>query len=564
MAQTNGTIITHAYLEGTNDFQQRVSNPTQAGYAATIRDLEAPMNGDIWNSFNGMLNNTIGQSLISAERWQNPYERMRLSSLQYGNSIREIMVGWMKQHAFSSDAKTQLDINKPDFAQWFYSVNYEEVIPWTMNRAQLLRAMHEGADSMGINDLYLSATVAALNTDSYSIYTTCNQCFYQADAAWGEDGKPGLFRVKVDAGTTRKDLAMNLLEQIRKYMYLLTVPSMLYNHVDVPVFANTGMNGNPRNEMMLFTSAEMMAAVEVRAYAELFNVSEAEMRSRNMVLPEMPLVGGGVLGALTTDAFIHWHDTVYGIFQDFQGSTMNDQYWLHHQAIVAPNPGVPVVVFDQNGTTLVPVVEMTASSIKLNPEATTAELGSEVDLNPELVGTVEESGGRVGILPDSATFKLSVDKGALNSRTYVDRFGRLHVQKSGLPVGAKITVTALATYINPSKQEATLSTTAEITIAEAEKPAGTYVVTYSMTGTDGVPDDVAVPDAVIADAGVTVQLAPKPATSWTTKDGTEEGQAGTWEFAGWSLQSAGTPVATEIASIAADTTVYGVWTFTAE
>ena len=146
MAQTNSTILTHAYLEGTTDFQQRVSNPTQAGYARSVADLEAPMNGDVWNQFANTLNNTIGQSLISSERWYNPYERMRLANLRYGNSIRTIMVNWLKQHAYSDTSKDLLDVNKPEFVQWFYSVNYEEKIPWDMNRPELLRAMHEGPD----------------------------------------------------------------------------------------------------------------------------------------------------------------------------------------------------------------------------------------------------------------------------------------------------------------------------------------------------------------------------------------------------------------------------------
>lgn len=561
MAQTNSTILTHAYLEGTTDFQQRVSNPTQAGYERSVADLEAPMNGDIWNYFANTLNNTIGQSLISSERWYNPYERMRLANLRYGNSIRTIMVNWLKQHAYSDTSKDLLDVNKPEFVQWFYSVNYEEKIPWDMNRPELLRAMHEGPDSMGINDLYYATTVSALNSDSYSIYSTCNQCFYSADENW--DG--GLFRIKVDAGTSKKDLAMNLLEAIRGMIYKLAFPSQLYNHVDVPVFANTGTNGSDYNELMMFTDAETMAAIEVRAYAQLFNVTEAEMRTRNMVLPEMPLVGGGVLGALTTDAFIHWHDTVYGIFPFFNPDTLNDKFILHHQAVVAPNPGVPVVVFDQNGMTITPVVKMTASSIALAPEATTVALGGTVDLNPELKGTVDENDGGIGILPDSATYSVTADKGTLNSRTYVDRFGTLHVQKTGLPDGAKLTVTATATYINPSKQENKLSTTAQITIEEPDNPAGTYTVDYVLAGdtTYGIPADAPAPDAMIADAGVTVDLAAPLATAWTTSDGTEDGTAGTWTFTGWSTSNTYSPIVSQVASIAADTKIYGKWAFAA-
>ena len=568
MAQTNMSILTHAWLEGTNDFQQLVPNPVQAGYAASVRamDFSNPQANQIWNYYYPDLNYTIGQTLIDAARWNTPFNRCRLANTRWGHGIREILPKWLKAHARNANSTLLDKVFPPGFEQWFYTINFDTVIPWDMNRNDVLQSMNEGPDSMGVNDLYWSEMVSAYNSDEYNIHNTCLECFTQADETWGEDGKPGLFRVKVDAGTSKKDLAMNLLEAIRKYLYILVYPSKLYNHVDVPVFAFTGQGSGAagqRNEMMLFTDAETMAITEVDAYAELFNVDEARMRTMNMVLPELPLVGGGALGILTTDSFIHWHDYVYAVDTFYDASTRNDKFYLHHQAAIAPNPAVPIIVFDQNGTTLVPVVSMTASKIKLDPESETVAPGGKVDMNPELVGTVDENDGEVGILPDSATFTVSADKGFINSKTYVDRFGTLHLQKSGLPNGAVITVTASATYINPSKRQATLTATATLTVQRPAKPVGTYTVTYDLAGdeTYGIPSDGQAPETVIADAGVTVQIAPKLETAWTTSDGTDSGVPGTWTFAGWNDAASGGNAVTEVSSIAADTTVYGAWTF---
>ena len=68
---------------------------------------------------------------------------------------------------------------------------------------------------------------------------------------------------------------------------------------------------------------------------------------------------------------------------------------------------------------------------------------------------------------------------------------------------------------------------------------------------------------MIADAGVTVDLAAPLETAWTTSDGTEEGVAGTWTFTGWSTSNTYTPIVTQVASIAADTSIYGKWAFAA-
>ena len=139
------------------------------------------------------------------------------------------------------------------------------------------------------------------------------------------------------------------------------------------------------------------------------------------------------------------------------------------------------------------------------------------------------------------------------------------MQKTGLADGAKLTVTAEAAYINPSKQENRLSTTDQITVEAPDNPAGTYTVDYVLAGDPvyGIPADATAPDAMIADAGVTVDLAAPLKTAWTTSDGTADGTAGTWTFTGWSTSSTDTSIVTQVASIAADTSIYGKWAFAA-
>ena len=80
--QDNYTILTKAWLEGTSDFQQRIPNPAQYGLAATVNAINDPLNNDLWNQFSNSLNNTIGYSIISALRWENPYNVLRLANLR--------------------------------------------------------------------------------------------------------------------------------------------------------------------------------------------------------------------------------------------------------------------------------------------------------------------------------------------------------------------------------------------------------------------------------------------------------------------------------------------------
>ena len=53
----------------------------------------------------------------------------------------------------------------------------------------------------------------------------------------------------------------------------------------------------------------------------------------------------------------------------------------------------------------------------------------------------------------------------LNSRTRVDNYGVLHVQKSGVKKGDTLTVTATSTYRNPSGATTPHTATVEVTVA---------------------------------------------------------------------------------------------------
>ena len=205
---------------------------------------------------------------------------------------------------------------------------------------------------------------------------------------------------------------------------------------------------------------------------------------------------------------------------------------------------------------------MNATSLALSTSDDSIVPGGIVDIIANLEGTVTENDGGIEVKPDSVLYTITTNQGSINSRTYVDKYGTLHLQKSGIPVGAELTVTGVSTYINPSGITQVIEDSVNVNVV-APSEEGTYTVTYDMKGdsTYGIPGDVVTPASTVADAGQTVTLAAKPTTAWVTSNGEESGVAGTWTFKGWSTTKTGTPETTTIASIAADTTVYGVWTF---
>ena len=64
MAENNATILADVWLKGTNDFQQRIPDPTQHGIDATMNALFDPMNHAYYNQFVDALVMRIGYTYV--------------------------------------------------------------------------------------------------------------------------------------------------------------------------------------------------------------------------------------------------------------------------------------------------------------------------------------------------------------------------------------------------------------------------------------------------------------------------------------------------------------------
>ena len=64
MAVNNSTIMARAWLNGTNDFQQRIPDPTINGIDATVQAIFDPMNRQYCNQFASFLIQRIGMTYV--------------------------------------------------------------------------------------------------------------------------------------------------------------------------------------------------------------------------------------------------------------------------------------------------------------------------------------------------------------------------------------------------------------------------------------------------------------------------------------------------------------------
>jgi hypothetical protein len=436
MAVNNNTILAKAWLQGSNDFQQRIPDPTQAGMKATVKALLDPMNRQYYNQFIDTLVNRIGKTIVRSKRWENRLAAFKGDSLYYGTTIQEIAPKWITAHSYTDYDDTLLKLARPEAQSWYHSVNRQDRYDISINDIELRRAF---VNEYGLNDFINSVMDVPYNSDAWDEYLCMRELisFYEREF--------GFFKINLSAAPTDEATGKEMLRKVRTYAGKLEFPSTLYNASvieDIPVFAK-------QDELVLITTPEVEAALDVETLASVFNLDKADLKYRTVIIDEFPIPDAQAI--LTTADWFVVHDLVYETTSFYNPQNLSTNYYLHHHEIVSCSPFVPAILFTTAaGSEVKAIVEDVADGkLTITADAATVEAGGTLQLFTNLSGTITDNDEGIKVAPDAATFEITVDKGELNSRTYVDRNNVLHVQKS-LESGAVLSLVATSTYANPS------------------------------------------------------------------------------------------------------------------
>ena len=470
MAIKNSTILQKAWIEGSNDYQQRIPNPDISGYAASVNALFDPYNGQMLNEFSNLLVGMMG-NYVESKLFENPLRELKKPASEFGNTERHVAIKYMQAHSYKVDDETLLKLEKPEFQEWFYSVNQHRRYEFSWSRYELKRVMSEDS-GYGLDNLLAATLDQQRSSDNYDEMNAMIQTFAVANKNYT------LYKHNITAAPTTKELGQELLVKIRSDAGMLQFPSTRYNQLDVPVFESP-------STLVLWVTPETDAYLDVMALAELFHVERAEVNFRKILIPEFPIPN--VYAALTSEDFVYARDVWYGIEPPFYNpSNRTYKYYLFHDEMIGMNPAANCILYTTEAATSIPTIKMAATGMTITPATATVPLGGSVKLGLALTGTVTPTGTPVAVEPDAATYTVAATRGEagtpveLNARTRVTPDGVLHIQKAGkLAAGDKVVVTANTAYINPSDDTTptnyTATFTATVAAAEAEPTKESFV-----------------------------------------------------------------------------------------
>lgn len=447
MSVLNSTILEKAWLEGSNDFQQRIPNPTQADYANVVSELFAPYNNDLFNQFSGLLNGLMG-TYIESKTFYNPLRSLKKPAARFGNTERHVAVRYLKAHSYKADDETLLKLEKPEYREWFYSVTAPRRYEFSWSRYELARVF--ASDGYGFDDLLAATISQMISSDEYDEMNLMIQAFGEAENRLG-----GLYKYHISAAPTTEATGKELLTAIRAIAGRMKFPSVLYNHIDVPVYENG-------DTLILWVTPETMANLDVQALASVFQLDKADIQYRIVTIPDFPIPN--VYAALTSEDFIFCRDVQYGIEPPFYNpANMTYKYYLHHAQMIGVNPVANCVLFTTAEATDIDTIDLTPDRALVNSAQAMAVPGYYVPLPKVYVGKTDtDAPFPFEYKPGAAKWSIvKIERpGAgdndpatpipLNSQTFIDNDEWLHLQKSNVEDGDIITLEFDPIYKNPS------------------------------------------------------------------------------------------------------------------
>ena len=455
MATDNHTILHNIWLNGTNDFQQRIPEPTQSNITKVIQTLFDPMNKMYYNQFMDALVMRIGDTFVHQQSFKNPLAIFKKSRMMYGNTLQEIIPKWIRAHSYVDDAEDVFKMARPDVAAWYHSQNRRDRYDITINRQELRTAF---TDSMGLNKLVAAIMDVPMNSDEYDEYRIMLQLIAEYNRHWG------FFKHALSAAPTDEATGKEFLYALRSYAKKLQFPTTTYNNgaiEDVPIFVNP-------NELVILMTPETSAAIDVYTLAGVFQLDKADIEQRIVIVDEFPIPDDDCVALLTTQDFFMCKDTEYETTSIYNPKTLSNNYFLHHWGIYSVSPFVPAIMFTAGGnSTTITTVEQTVTGIELTPATEDVTAGGTLELAVTLTGTLDPNTDPfVKVAPDAATYDVTVTRsgaGINSPATRVDEYGILHVSRA-LQADDEITVVATATYTNPSGTTTTYTDSGTYTV----------------------------------------------------------------------------------------------------
>jgi len=335
---TNTDWLNAVRNEAGYDYQSRIPEATQANIQDVIQNLWN--NRPQLNQFVDVLVNRIGLVMFREWSWSNPLAPLKRGTLEFGETIEEIMVGLIDADEYDSD-RDELEreiygAKTPEVQVNYHSVNRRNRYKLTIKEPLLKQAF---ISDQGLSTFVSQLLGAAQKSDQRDEFLAMANLFKEMDQAAGDGG---IYNAQIaDIGDVTSDGADSryALRRMREFGHLLQFPSRLYNVAGMPQAVNP-------DDLIIFTTPEADAAMDVEALAGAFNIDKVQLGNRKFVLPKEHYGIPGFQAVVTTKEFFVVADQRIDTTSQYNPAALFTNYWLHHWQVISASRFAPMVMFN--------------------------------------------------------------------------------------------------------------------------------------------------------------------------------------------------------------------------
>lgn len=482
---TNQEILGAAWQGAGYDYQSRIPNATQAGLREQVRAITD--HSDTFNKFLHGFVNVFGTSLVRPNMFNNKLAIFKRASQNYGDTIREINVGMIKSRSRSVERNYMEEAifgqHVPDVQVNYHSKNRDEYYPLTLNQQEIKKAMYDEGQLSPLLEQLLAAPVRSANFDEFNLMLELINQYEAVD---------GFYKIQVPDVNSFASTKADSDNLLRKAMF--TVENMGFESTRYNASKMYGRS-NPE-DMVFLVTPESKSAIDVNSYANMFNMSQAQIQSMIMTVPKNSVtIPGFQMALVEKDWFVvsDIHNETTQMMNPIGGYT---NYFLKTEGIFSVSRFANAAVFTtQAGTEEIEVISLVTGiedivlQNRVGEVVTGTVRGGVYQALSKAVTSLED-------VNDAVSWELT---GANSSHTAIDQNGILHIASD--ETATTVTVTAKTVGIDAEHPMSDPFTTSE---------------TYNITGdivplwpVDAVPTDITV-------QGVSVTPAFDPATTTYT------------------------------------------------
>lgn len=357
----NKDILNAIRNEQSSEYQERIPKATGNNDIEILQALENYPTEK--NNFINTLTNKIGKTMFFNKVFNNPLKLLHKGMLPYGKNIEQMFVELAESKGidehFTGSTSEEGDLikaTKPKVKVDFIKQNYEYKFKTSISNAKLRGAFH---NSNGLQTLLTSIVDSLYSSVEVKEFRDMKKILINStkDATGGSTIDIGLIgKIYADANTKANAIipigqsleAKTLTKKIRATTSRLGFPSTKYNLAGVETWSNS-------SDLILYTLPEIEAELDVEVLAHAFNISNADIKTRTIILDELGLtkVGGNEVVAILADKdCIQAWDTVNETNNFVNPEQLTTNYFAHKHGIMAGCSFANAILFVKGDTVL--------------------------------------------------------------------------------------------------------------------------------------------------------------------------------------------------------------------